>query len=115
MQQWAADVILGVEDKDLLVSQLSIKSIPLNMATRNLIDFLEILENVLVEDCTPEMPCSVKKKEVEKEEQQKGEWYCLGCVVDQHISIINSSNWEPIHTRLKTSFGEAAAMGGRCA
>ena len=62
MQQWAADFILGVEDKDLLMSQLTIKSIPLNMATRDLINFLELLETVIVDECTAENPCCIKKK-----------------------------------------------------
>ena len=60
MQQWAVDYLLGVEDKDLLLSQVSTDSVPVDMATAGLKVFLEALDKVKVGECGEGEPCKLK-------------------------------------------------------
>ena len=70
LQNWAVDYLLGIEEYDLLLSQVNTSNIPKNAATIELIDFITKLEVT--------------------EEIQK-----LNDLIDENMAIINSSSWEP--------------------
>ena len=90
LQEWTADFIFGIKDRELLLSRVTIAEVPCDPATGALIEFLKMLELTETEECKvagrgcrlvqgagPDAPSP-----------------CLDCILEKYETIVNCSTWE---------------------
>ena len=70
LQPWFYEAIVGEDDQEKLLEQMTVEDIPLNSSSSNLVDFLKNVDLIKTQE------------EIDK-------------IVDENIQILNSSTWDP--------------------